>query len=57
MEMHKMLIGGDRVASVSGNWDKVIDPATESAIAEVPQADYAALVPSNGVWRPFLRIL
>ncbi len=41
MKMHKMLIGENLVASVSGNWDVVIDPATESPISEVPQADYA----------------
>jgi betaine-aldehyde dehydrogenase len=41
MEIHKMLIGEDQVASTNGNWDRVIDPATESILAEVPQADYA----------------
>ena len=41
MEQHKMIIGGEAVAAVSANWETVIDPATEEAIAEVPQADYA----------------
>ncbi|MGL4619739.1 gamma-aminobutyraldehyde dehydrogenase [Chroococcidiopsis sp.] len=41
MEQHKMIIGGEAVAAVSANWETVINPATEEAIAEVPQADYA----------------
>lgn len=41
MEQHKMIIGGETVAAVSANWETAIDPATEEAIAEVPQADYA----------------
>lgn len=38
---HKMIINGEAVAATSSNWQTVIDPATESSIAEVPQADYA----------------
>jgi betaine-aldehyde dehydrogenase len=41
MQQYKMIIGGEQVAAVSGNWQTVINPATEEAIAEVPQADYA----------------
>jgi betaine-aldehyde dehydrogenase len=41
MDQHKMIIGGEQVAADSGIWNTVIDPATEDAIAEVPQADYA----------------
>lgn len=36
-----MIIGGEAVAAVSANWETIINPATEEAIAEVPQADYA----------------
>lgn len=41
MEQYKMIIGGESVAAVSANWETVINPASEEAIAEVPQADYA----------------
>ena len=41
MEQHKMIIGGETVTAESSNWEVVINPATEEAIAEVPQADYA----------------
>jgi betaine-aldehyde dehydrogenase len=38
MEQHKMIIGGEAVTATHGSWDTLIDPATEAAIAEVPQA-------------------
>lgn len=41
MEEYKMIIGGESVSAVSANWETVIDPASEEAIASVPQADYA----------------
>lgn len=41
MEQHKMIIGGESVGAVSANWETVINPGLEEAIAEVPQADYA----------------
>jgi len=41
MKQNKMIIDGEAVAAVSANWKTIIDPATEEAIAEVPQADYA----------------
>lgn len=41
MEQYKMIIGGESVAAVSANTETVINPASEEAIAEVPQADYA----------------
>jgi betaine-aldehyde dehydrogenase len=41
MEEYKMIIGGESVAAVSANWETIINPASEEAIAQVPQADYA----------------
>ncbi|HCF28968.1 MAG TPA: gamma-aminobutyraldehyde dehydrogenase [Cyanobacteria bacterium UBA11049] len=41
MEQYKMIVDGESVAAVSANWETVINPASEEAIAEVPQADYA----------------
>ncbi len=41
MEQYKMIINGEAVAAESSNWEAVINPASEDAIAEVPQADYA----------------
>lgn len=41
MEQYKMIVNGEAVAAESSNWEAVINPATEEAIAEVPQADYA----------------
>jgi betaine-aldehyde dehydrogenase len=41
MEEYKMIIGGESVPAVSANWETVINPASEEAIASVPQADYA----------------
>ena len=41
MEQYKMIINGEAVTAESSNWEAVINPASEEAIAEVPQADYA----------------
>jgi betaine-aldehyde dehydrogenase len=41
MDQCKMIIGGEQVAADNGTWTTVIDPATEEAIAEVPEADHA----------------
>lgn len=41
MEQYKMIIGGEQLAAASGNWQAVIDPATEGTIAEVPDAGAA----------------
>jgi betaine-aldehyde dehydrogenase len=41
MEQYKMIVGGESVGAVSANWETVINPSLEEAIAEVPQADYA----------------
>jgi betaine-aldehyde dehydrogenase len=41
MQQQKMIIGAESVAAASSNWDVILNPATEEAIAEVPAADYA----------------
>jgi betaine-aldehyde dehydrogenase len=41
MDQYKMIIGGEQRAATTGKWQRVINPATEEAIAEVPEADAA----------------
>ena len=41
MNRYRMLIDGERVESVSGEWLPVTDPSTEQTIAEVPSAGAA----------------
>jgi betaine-aldehyde dehydrogenase len=41
MQQQKMIIGAEAVTAASSNWDTILNPATEEAIAEVPAADYA----------------
>ncbi|KGF72312.1 gamma-aminobutyraldehyde dehydrogenase [Neosynechococcus sphagnicola sy1] len=41
MDRYNMIINGEAVGAVGHQWAAVINPATESAISEVPQADAA----------------